>query len=109
MVYLDLMEGVPPPPSMSISMVYLDLMEGVPPPSMSIMQGTKRVAHFSESLGMQFAIVHHSASEADTPQHERKESISLVGSVKVLLFGEVGIFSSRQRQGTFIRGKSLSL
>ena len=46
-------------------------------------QGTKRVANFSESLGMQFAIV-HIGEEVDSGGNEnRQPAASLVGNVKV--------------------------
>lgn len=57
-------------------------------------QGTKRVAHFSESLGMQFAIVHHSADETEEDaQGERRQTAALVGTVKV-----IGLFGNTSRQ-----------
>jgi len=44
-------------------------------------EGTKRVANFSESLGMQFAIV-HVGDEVETGRDNRQTAASLVGNVK---------------------------
>ena len=46
-------------------------------------QGTKRVANFSESLGMQFAIVHIGEEVDSGGNDNRHPAASLVGNVKV--------------------------
>lgn len=50
------------------------------------MQGTKRVANFSESMGMQFAIVHVSDEDdraSSSTDSRNRPAASLVGNVKV--------------------------